>query len=621
MLGIVYLLTVLLFLLILLSLGFQPKIIGRMTGLLLFLTTAAGMLLYGWGFWALEQSVGQATVRTLFAVFCMFLGRNEIGAISAVPPLDTPFAQVVLYLIHLLALYCTASAVVQTIGVRLVRTLHLLLMRRGDLNLIYGVNAHTLAFAGELIGDAAGTVVFADGDAGNDDELRCLKIGSLLFSDADAAAPNPAFLRRLGVGGRQMTLYCLHDSPAENLRYAAAMRDALQKAGIDPARTALTAMLPDGAAGAFLQNGGEHYGYGSVSAAEPAELLARLLIRTAPPYRTLSFDETGRATEDFEALIVGFGKRGQAVLRALVQNGQFAGSHFRAVVVAKNYRDQAGSFFSRYPALCDEYDVTFLDLDARGVELYRAVAERGRRLKYAVLCAGSEKENGEIALELGELFRRLKITAPILQCAPNGIRVSAADGTSSTAAAVYTTGILCGELLDERAKLLNHQYHLAEGHTAGEDWAACDYFSRLSCRAAADFADALLFAAGTDSDTVRREGFSPAPALLETLAETEHLRWCAFHAAAGYRTMPEETWEARAAQYRADVETTGASSIRIGKDTERRLHACLVGWEALDALSARENAVTGGRVDYKEMDRDNVRMIPAILRESDGKGR
>ena len=54
---------------------------------------------------------------------------------------------------------------------------------------------------------------------------------------------------------------------------------------------------------------------------------------------------------------------------------------------------------------------------------------------------------------------------------------------------------------------------------------------------------------------------------------------------------------------------------RIAKNTEGLTHACLVPWEALDALSERENAVTGGSVDYKALDTNNVLAIPDILRQ------
>ena len=58
------------------------------------------------------------------------------------------------------------------------------------------------------------------------------------------------------------------------------------------------------------------------------------------------------------------------------------------------------------------------------------------------------------------------------------------------------------------------------------------------------------------------------------------------------------------------------------KDGEERTHACLIPWDALDALSARETALTGHRVDYKQMDINNVLTLPRLLRaEEEGKHR
>ena len=42
-------------------------------------------------------------------------------------------------------------------------------------------------------------------------------------------------------------------------------------------------------------------------------------------------------------------------------------------------------------------------------------------------------------------------------------------------------------------------------------------------------------------------------------------------------------------------------------------HNCLIAWEDLDALSEKENAVTGGGVDYKQYDINNVLAIPKLL--------
>ena len=84
----------------------------------------------------------------------------------------------------------------------------------------------------------------------------------------------------------------------------------------------------------------------------------------------------------------------------------------------------------------------------------------------------------------------------------------------------------------------------------------------------------------------------------------------------GWQSVSREEFDARSQIYRKELADTGSGKIRIGKDLQQRIHACLVPWEELDDLSARENAITGKSTDYKEMDRNNVRAIPAILRAS-----
>ena len=167
--------------------------------------------------------------------------------------------------------------------------------------------------------------------------------------------------------------------------------------------------------------------------------------------------------------------------------------------------------------------------------------------------------------------------------------------------------------IDRMAMELNHSY--CGSGTAQENWRNCDYFSRMSSRASADFAMALLHSAGISIQEAL-EDWNPQGELLENLAKTEHLRWCAFHYCMGFRPMSREEFDARSQIYRKELADTGSGKIRIGKDLQQRIHACLVPWEELDDLSARENAITGKSTDYKEMDRNNVRAIPAILRTS-----
>ncbi len=609
-LAVIYFLTMILFVLLMLSLSFQPKFITRLTGIILLFTGISGVILYGYGYAVLIKSVPQAVMRTLFSVFGMFLGRNEIGTISAVPLLARPGMQVYLYAIHLLALYTTASAVIATLGTRLIRTLRLFVIHFRDLDLIYGANEDSISFAEKLMKEKRRTVVFADSGNGSGYDSRILRMGSLLLSGEEAKRPNAAFLRKIGIrpGKCRLTVYCLDPDLTENLHYAKAMRDALEQAGIRPDQTALTALLEEETAGEQLQNTEKHYGFGSVLAIEQADLLARLMIRLCPPWEQISFDREGCAEEDFEAVIIGFGNTGKAALRRLAMNAQFAGSRFRATVISPEYTKQAGSFFDRYPGLKSSYDLSFLEMNARSIAAYEEIEKRIRHLNYVAICTGSEKENTEIAVELSAFLEKRKISAPILLISHRGVGRFTGDGDSSEEA-LYVPDILCSSRLDAMAMEINHAYHRQEGHSAEEDWRSCDYFSRMSCRASADYLDAFLRAAGTDRDGVLQGGWKPEGALLENLSISEHLRWCAFHYAMGYQTMPESVFHARADQWK-----NGDTALRIGKDTENRLHACLIPWDELDELSRRETEITGKAVDYKESDRVNVRAVCEILR-------
>ena len=111
-----------------------------------------------------------------------------------------------------------------------------------------------------------------------------------------------------------------------------------------------------------------------------------------------------------------------------------------------------------------------------------------------------------------------------------------------------------------------------------------------------------------------------SPELLETLGETEHLRWMAFHFVMGYSVMNSEKMEENA-RILAENQKAGIScSARITKDGDNRLHACLIPWEDLNALSQREMELTGRQVDYKQIDKNNVLALTKILQAEERAG-
>ena len=611
MLILVLILSALLLAAVLISLGFKPKFLTRITGTLLALTAVLGIIFYGYGYFIILGDVPQAVIRTLFSVFCMFLGRNDVSTISKAAPLDSPWLQVVIYAVHLFALYCSASALAASVAADLLRRLNLLFLRRGEVQLIYGVNRDTLSLAERLQNEDGGAVAFV-GSPGND-EARILRMGAICFSGGEATNPTAAFIKKLGLtsGTRRLTVYAAGEDAADNSRWAKKLLEALGEAKIDPARTSLSILSEDEAGSAIFQNSEEHYGYGTVFASERHSLAARLMTAKWPVSRWMTFTDDGRAAETFEALIVGFGKTGQEVLRSLIISGQFEGGSFHATVIDLDYQRDAGSFFSKYPALRENYSIDYLDADAHSVAAFERLRALAPGLNYAVAAAGSGAENDKIASEYRSFMADLGCRVPILMVSDGVIRSS--DGSGS--ADIFTPKLLSTGAMDAAAMVLNHQYHLAEGLSPQEDWAKCDYFSRMSCRAAADSIDGFLAAAHTDRETAAREGLDLSPETLENLAKTEHLRWCAFHYAMGYRAMGMEEFKRRCALFAA-----GKLKEKPGRDAAARLHVCLKDWEDLDELGRVEKELTGREVDYKEMDRANVRLIPEILRAAGGAG-
>ena len=160
------------------------------------------------------------------------------------------------------------------------------------------------------------------------------KAGCVLRSDSSALRAEPAFVKAIGAGrkNRSIHVYALEGLSADNLDYARLLLNTLKELDVTPDQTSLVIRAGENADAASLQELDDQYGFGAVTVVQEACLAARTLIRQFPPCNYMNFDENGRASGDFEAMVIGFGQVGQNVLRHLVMNGQFEGSHFRAAV-------------------------------------------------------------------------------------------------------------------------------------------------------------------------------------------------------------------------------------------------------------------------------------------------
>ena len=235
-----------------------------------------------------------------------------------------------------------------------------------------------------------------------------------------------------------------------------------------------------------------------------------------------------------------------------------------------------------------------------------------------MICTGKEEENAEIAREYGGFLSENGGRARLVCCSKTTVTTFSGEDGMPDSVSLYAPEILDGSRLDHLAKQINHQYHLSEGRTVEEDWAACDYFSRLSCRASADYTKAFLTAAGISPEELHQNGWPKDPALLNNLGEMEHLRWCAFHYSMGYQPMSPEEFAERAAIYRQEKKEKGESRLRVAKDAAEKRHACLISWEELPDLDRREKELTGRTVNYQMLDIENVQLIPQLIAEERG---
>ena len=609
-----------------LNLATRPRVASRLATAAFFITGLGGLLCYGYGYAVECDNIPVAVLRAALSTAYTFMGKNDFSAVSKAPFFQTILGQSLFWAVHMVALYAIASAIFITAGAGILRRLRLLAALRGDLVLIYGTHSGAITFGRKMSQRRKTSVVFVDPTPAPGSEEAIRTMGAVLRSDSSAIDPDRRFLRSLGIrnlnhrllralglrSARRVCLYALSRNSSANTQYAIKLLSALRAASIPADRTSLTMLGYEDNLRNHLLNG-DSYGYGSVTVLDEAEIAARLLVLNAPPFRALTFDAEGCAQQDLHCLIVGFGRVGQAVLQNVTMNGQFAGNKFHAAVFAPDCNRVSGLLSVQAKGLIDEqYDIRFFDCDARSRRMYDYLDQQGRAINYVAICTGDDTLNREIAEDLLHYFSRRGHDIPVCLCSRSGVQQMRAKGETKQWA-LYSPDILCTDTLDRKARLLNHIY-CDNDLTEEENWNRCNYFNRMSSRAAADFSPAFMHMAGMTAQDVQRDGWDPQGPLLENLAQTEHLRWCAFHYAMGFSQMDPQTHLQRATAYAAEKAAHGESDLRISRDLERRLHACLIPWDQLDELSSAENAITGEDEDYQKKDRDNVRILADLLR-------
>lgn len=580
--------------------------VKKWTGIAFLVAIGGGLVIYGNIDAAQFSELPPiAVLRTVVHVSRMFGNAGDSAHDSFVKVVgQNIFTSCFYWVVHFFAYYSVISALILVIGKDILRSFRTWLLRFRDVEIIYGIDDNTLRLGEELTKDRRISLIFVGG--GNVQDSYINRTGALVYADPDAMQPTDKFIKRLALkgGSRKIRVSALSRDDEKNYSYALKMMRCLERADVQPANTELVMFARAAFIGNELQALGEKYGYGTVKAFEQTELTARLLMWKYPMSEVMTFDDKARAGKDIDILMVGFGSIGQELLRKIVPVAQFEGSSLHVHIFDSAYEKINGFFTSRYPGLMDNYDIEIEAVDARSRRFADYLKEKADRLSLITVAVGKENLGQEITYGIIDILSDCGVELPVYQCYDDKI-VRNKKREECVTTSVFDKEIMYGRSLDALSKEINH-YYCGEGDPE-EQWKSCDYFSRMSCCASADYLSGLIKRLGlskVSADSIKGE-------LLENLARCEHLRWMGFHYAMGYLPMTAKERDNRAELYKTDT------SVNIFKDVTKRRHACLIPWEEIDALSEFETAITGTKRDYKQVDRDNVKAVCGIIGRTD----
>ena len=588
-------LSTLVFFAMILALVLKPTAARRLSTVFMTIGVIGGLLIYGIGYTeAFQGDLAMTVIRTPMTVIRMFIGVNDLDTIKNTAPVSTRTGLSVFWTVHLMAFYSMASAAMYTIGAGVLRYLRFVLARHGDLTVIYGINDKSVMLGHQCIERGKTSVVFI-AESADEATVNDLNTAGMSVLTGNAAVQcEQSVIRKLRIRKRRLTVYALDRAEDENLFYALRLKAALEKAGVPVKNTQITLPGAEDILAPMLQASEAAYGFGYVNVYDAADLAARALIRTCPPWRFMHFNAEGFATEDFDCVVAGFGRHGQAALKKLVMNGQFAGSTFHAAVFSPNVENEAGFLEEDSPELLRQYDIRRYAADARSSAFYEYIRTHLGSLKIIAVCTGDEAMNREISDNLMLYLRRNHAERIcVVQCDDSGVRYQETLGKPIIRTEICALDYLSAKDADRLAILLNSTYDSSE-RSDWEKWMACDSFGKMSSRASADFIPAFIRISGSSREEIRAGNWNPDEAM-------------------GYVRMSRMEFEANIEAYTRLKAEGKQPGFRISKNPGERKHACLIPWEDLDALSEEENRVTGRNVDYKQVDINNVLALPKLL--------
>jgi hypothetical protein len=341
-----------------------------------------------------------------------------------------------------------------------------------------------------------------------------------------------------------------------------------------------------------------------------SEIASRQLISNYNPVDWIEKDtQKAVAITDFTVMIVGFGQTGSAVLKKLVEYGQFVGSDFNAIMVDKEMKTKQGRFEACFPGLLSNYNLEFVETEPGRISFYDLIRQQANKLDYIILTLGNDDLNIQTATDLQQFLvkstgKRIRIIAQVKDDTNyNQVFDPAKQVTLSIFGRekdIFTENIIVRGDMEKTARKIHEYYNSKkEKGTKRQSWHELSIIKQLSNISVASHIYTKLALSGLSVEDVKK--FETTEDFLnyfesekfENLAKEEHLRWNAFHFANGWNTWNLSEIPGNAA---------------FNKDEERKLHACLVNWTDLAPVKERFNE------DYYAYDFENVSNIFELIK-------
>ena len=344
-------------------------------------------------------------------------------------------------------------------------------------------------------------------------------------------------------------------------------------------------------------------------------------------------------SSDFKVLLIGFGAQGKCLLNEMICNAQCLDENETRVKTVFDVVDRSPSAFGWFKENCDvacrEYGVSFLRQNVHGSEFWKAMKSRITRdwhYNRIVICTRDDRVNVSLANDFAKLYGergipygdviyahvRNKETNDYLATVQKSTETPLPFCVFGKMSDTYSSDIIMVDNWDRGAMWLNWKWSRQEEIPREEKWKEASSFDKESSRASFFGMWNLLRLVGFTVDQLSSEikygRADLSDELLERLAETEHLRWMAFHLVRGIKW-----WDPNDKTLLPTSRDGKPIRVKANRRKDINAHAALVEFSQLPKIDEaiwHLNNNEGMKGNLQQIDRDFVLSIVPAMKEA-----